>query len=65
VRAFVILLVLTVPAIAADQPNLPFGYTCEQVRAAVAKYGRIGALALAKINGATGEQIAQAKKCLK
>jgi hypothetical protein len=53
------------PANAADPPNLPFGYTCEEVRAAIQQYGQSTALALAKLKGATPPQIAEARKCLK
>lgn len=53
------------PVRAADPPNLPLGFTCDDVRAAVEQYGKIAALALAKLNGATPAQIAEARKCLK
>lgn len=50
-------------ALAADT-DLPPGYSCADVRAAVEKYGRPKAIRLAKRNGATREQIAAAEKCL-
>lgn len=55
------------PAIAADRDrtDMPPGISCEQVRAAVAEYGRIKALALALEHGATWTQIKAARRCLK
>jgi hypothetical protein len=55
---------LFAPARAADQPKPPPGYTCEDVRQHVARYGRIASLAWAKLQGATKEQISEARKCL-
>lgn len=48
----------------ADEPKLPSGYTCDDVRRAVAEHGRAGALALALWHGATRPQIKAARACL-
>jgi hypothetical protein len=49
---------------ARAEATLPVGYSCDDVRAAVEKYGRAKAIRLAKRKGATPEQIAAAEKCL-
>jgi hypothetical protein len=49
----------------ATEPNLPYGYTCQDVRTNVARYGKRVALILAYANGATKEQVNEARKCLK
>lgn len=48
----------------ADEPKLPAGYSCDDVRAKVAELGRVGAIALALKNGATLKQLREARKCL-
>lgn len=48
----------------AAESNLPAGYSCADVRAAVANYGKAAVMRMAKRNGATREQIAAAEKCL-
>lgn len=60
------LFVICFAAIAhAEEPKLPNGISCEDVRAKVAELGRVKALALAFENGATWKQIRQAMRCLK
>lgn len=49
----------------AEDPKLPNGYTCEDVRRAVEELGRVKALAIAIEKRATWRQIQQARKCLK
>lgn len=56
-------LMLITPARAAET-TLPAGYSCDDVRAMVEKYGRTKAIRIAKRNGATPEQIAAAERCL-
>lgn len=48
----------------ADDPKLPNGVTCEDIRRTVAEVGRVRAVALAIENGATWAQIREASKCL-
>lgn len=52
-------------AVHAEDPRLPVNYTCEQVRAYVAQYGKLTALLWAKLNGASSGQIAAARRCLR
>jgi hypothetical protein len=61
----VLAVVLVLSATAPAEPKLPNGVTCEVVRDIVAQIGRFRALALALANGASAEQIREAKKCLK
>jgi hypothetical protein len=58
-------LLLFAAAALADEPKLPAGYSCEDVRAKVAELGRVKALALALESGATWKQIREARKCLR
>jgi len=62
---FVPLLVPLVSAYAdyasAAEGNLPMGYTCNDVRVNVGRYGRAVALTWGRMNGATREEIAEAK----
>jgi len=51
-------------ALAKSEPRLPLGYTCEDVRASIQRYGKLVAKALAYANGATKEQVREAEKCL-
>lgn len=51
--------------LAANEPKLPSGYTCEDVRAKVAELGQIKAIAWALENGATWRQLREARKCLR
>jgi hypothetical protein len=60
----VALICIPIPA-HADEPKLPLGYTCDDVRSAVAEYGKIKALALAIEKGATWRQLREARKCLR
>lgn len=65
--AFAILCLLGASGKAADAPSAPIGqYTCEDIRRVVAQF-RSAWLAekAARRAGATDEQIAQAKRCLK
>lgn len=48
----------------ADEPKLPAGITCEDVREKVSELGWAKALALAVEKGATWRQIREARKCL-
>ncbi len=49
----------------ADEPKLPAGYTCEDVRSIVSEVGKIKALAMAFEAGATWRQVNEARKCLR
>jgi hypothetical protein len=49
----------------ADEPKLPNGLTCEDVRRTVAEIGKVRALALALENGVTFAQIREARRCLR
>jgi hypothetical protein len=53
--------------LAADppRPQLPAGYSCADVRAKVAEYGKAAAWAWAFANGYTLAQIREARKCLR
>jgi hypothetical protein len=51
--------------LAAEQPKLPPGVTCEVIRARVAEHGMHVAYAWAKQNGYSDKHIAQANKCLR
>lgn len=65
-KSFILAFTLLWPISAhADEPKLPLGYTCDDVRSAVAEYGKIKALALAIEKGATWRQLREARKCLK
>jgi hypothetical protein len=46
-------------------PAQAFQVSCDDVRAYVAKYGRIKAIAFAIENGATWHDIREARKCLR
>jgi hypothetical protein len=60
------LILITVGAKArADEPNLPNGFTCEDVRRTVQEIGKVRAIALALENGATWAQIREASRCLR
>lgn len=48
----------------AAESDLPAGYSCADVRAAVEQYGRPKAIRLARRKGATPAQITAAEKCL-
>lgn len=50
---------------AADDPKLPPGVTCSDVRSNVAQYGKIAAYAWARLHGYSSKQINEAKKCLR
>lgn len=50
---------------ATNEPKLPNGYTCQDVRAKVAELGYVAALALALQNGASWRQLREARKCLR
>jgi hypothetical protein len=63
-KAVVILLLLSGPAMAEDAIKLPDGYTCADVRAKVKEYGWAVAYGWAKLHGYSSEQIAAARKCL-
>lgn len=66
VLLFVAVLLLATCLKAHAYPSqLPTGVTCEFVRAKVAEHGKVYAYAWARLNGFTGEQINQAKRCLK
>lgn len=60
---FALFLLCATFAFADDK--LPAGYTCEQVRANVERYGKIAAWTWARLNGLSREQIAAARRCLK
>jgi Zn-dependent protease len=62
--AFALLLIFGAAAL-ADEPKLPAGYTCADVRAKVSELGYVKALALAIESGATWRQIREARKCLR
>lgn len=62
-RALLILM-LSIASARAAEADLPAGYSCADVRAAVQQHGRAKALKLAKRNGAAREQLAAAEKCL-
>lgn len=66
-RAILIALFVVVAGAAAfaDDPKLPPGVTCSDVRANVAQYGEIAAYAWARLRGYSSKQISEAKKCLK
>lgn len=49
----------------ADEPKLPAGKTCADVRENVARYGRFVARTWARLNGYTKAEIREAEKCLK
>lgn len=49
---------------AADEPKLPPGVTCADVRARVDEFGSYVAYAWARLNGYSKTQIKEAKKCL-
>lgn len=59
-----IMILLAIFGARAADTDLPPGYSCADVRAAVEKYGRPRAIRLAKRKGASAEQIAAAEKCL-
>jgi hypothetical protein len=66
VKSFILALALCIPISAhADEPKLPNGLTCEDVRRTVAEIGKVRALALALENGASFAQIREARKCLR
>jgi hypothetical protein len=54
-----------IPLLAAEQPKLPPGVTCEVVREKVALHGVLVAYAWAKQNGYSDKHIAQANRCLR
>jgi hypothetical protein len=58
------LLLLTLPA-QADEPKLPAGFSCQDVRSKVAEYGKAAAFAWAIGNGYSWRQIREARKCLR
>jgi hypothetical protein len=59
-----IAVLLITPALAADPPKLPDGYTCEDVRAKVAEHGWFIAYAWAKLHGySKGEIAAHSPRC--
>jgi hypothetical protein len=60
------LVLITVCARAhADDPKLPAGYSCDDVRRVVAEHGKVKAIAMALEAGATLQQINDARKCLR
>jgi hypothetical protein len=52
----------TMRLVAAAEPKLPPGVTCEVVRKMVAQHGKIAASA--KLNGYSRKEIAEARNCL-
>jgi hypothetical protein len=48
----------------ADEPKLPAGYSCVDVRRVVDEVGKVRALVLAVEHGATWAQIKAARACL-
>lgn len=59
-----LLLILTAAAF-ADEPKLPPGITCADVRAQVAQHGEYVAYAWARLQGYSQAQIREARKCLR
>lgn len=55
----------TTSLVAAEEPKLPPGVTCEVVRELVTLHGRLAAYAWAKLNGYSKKEIAEARKCLR
>lgn len=49
----------------ADEPKLPPGITCADVRTKVAEYGETVAYAWARLQGYSRAQIKEARKCLR
>jgi hypothetical protein len=48
----------------SDEPMLPAGIACADVRAKVAEHGKFIAYAWARLHGYSRHQISEAKKCL-
>jgi len=61
-KAIPVLLLLTVPAVAADKPT---AIECFVVRKAVESYGEAAMISLARAKGMSESQIDKAKRCLK
>lgn len=65
IGAFCFLMIAPAQAALTDEPRLPAGYTCDQVRTNVALYGKFASFLWAKANGFSAADIAQARRCLK
>lgn len=63
--AIPILLLLSAPTIAKERGYAQNEITCDDVRDAVRRLGRAGALALGRRHGMTPEQEARARACLR
>ena len=59
------LFMIVTAAAFADEPKLPPGVTCADVRGKVAEYGETIAYAWARLQGYSRAQIREARKCLR
>jgi hypothetical protein len=65
-RTLAILLLLTLPAVAADAPEKPPArWSCWLVRATVAKYGEAYVAGMARAAGVSEAEIERARRCLR
>jgi hypothetical protein len=63
-RGLLIILLLLSTGAMAEEPKLPPGVTCVDVRAKVDQHGQYVAYAWARLNGYSRAQIKEARKCL-
>jgi hypothetical protein len=65
-KALAVLLLLALPALAADAPEKPPAHwSCWLVRATVAKYGEAYVVAMARAAGISEAEIDRARRCLR